>query len=230
MVEAGEKNIEIAQKLLENEVKGARGSSRSEIYIEILEVAIIALAAVSTAWCGYQAAVWNDHQTELYGESNRLNLKAVELTFSDNQDTIYNTATITAWLNAKAQGQEKIAKFYENHLLPEFKIAFDAWIKTDPINNSQSPRGPKYMSEYRSSKMEEANSLSQEASDKLNEGTKALSTASNYVRNTVLLSIVLVLIAISQQFRVRSVRTGLILLSLALLAYSMMNLFMLPRI
>jgi len=44
MAEAGEKNIEIAQKLLENEVKGARGSSRSETYIEILEVVIISLA------------------------------------------------------------------------------------------------------------------------------------------------------------------------------------------
>ena len=86
------------------------------------------------------------------------------------------------------------------------------------------------MSEYRSSKMEEANSLSQEASVKFNEGTQALSTASSYVRYTVFLATVLALVAISQLFKIRSIRNGLVLLSLGLLAYSMMNLYMLPRI
>jgi hypothetical protein len=230
MAEAGGKNIELAQKLLENGEKEAHCSSRSKLYFEILEAVILAVVAIFTAWSGYQAVQWGDQQTELYGESIQLNLKAGELRFSDGLDTIYNTATVAAWMDAEVQGHEKVANFFQSRLLPEYKIAFDAWIKTDPINNSQSPPGPRYMSEYRSSKMEEANSLSQEASVKFNEGTQALSTASSYVRYTVFLATVLALVAISQLFKIRSIRNGLVLLSMGLLAYSMMNLYMLPRI
>lgn len=230
MAEAGGKNIELAQKLLENGEKEAHRSSRSKLYFEILEAVILAAVAILSAWSGYQAVQWGDHQTELYGESVQLNLKAGDLRFSDGLDTIYNTATVSAWLDAKVQGHEEVANFFHSRLLPEYKIAFDAWIKTDPINNSQSPPGPRFMSEYRSSKLEEANSLSQEASAKFSEGTQALSTASSYVRYTVFLATVLALVAISQLFKIRSIRNGLILLSLGLLAYSIMNLSMLPRI
>lgn len=123
-----------------------------------------------------------------------------------------------------------MAKLYERRFLPEYKIAFDAWIKTDPFNNSQAPAGPRYMSEYRSSKMEEANSLFDDASAKFNEGTQARSTADVYVRNTVLLAIVLVLLAINKQFEFRSIRFGLNLVSLGLLVNGLINLFTLPRI
>ena len=79
------------------------------------------------------------------------------------------------------QGQEDIVEFYERRFLPEFKIAFDAWIKLDPINNSSAPPGPRYMPQYHSSKMEEANSLIEEAAVKVEEGTKAIATAHDYI-------------------------------------------------
>jgi hypothetical protein len=40
------------------------------------------------------------------------------------------------------QGQEDIVEFYKRRFLPEFKLAFDAWIKLDPINNNSAPPGP----------------------------------------------------------------------------------------
>ncbi|MDD1757316.1 MAG: hypothetical protein LUQ22_01105, partial [Methanotrichaceae archaeon] len=128
------------------------------------------------------------------------------------------------------QGDEQVVEFYERRFLPEFKIAFDAWIKLDPINNSQAPPGPRYMPEYRSSKMDEANNLTEEALVKHNEGTKARSTADDYVRTTVFLATVLVLMAISQRFEIKSIRTGLIILSFGLLLFGILSLFMLPRI
>jgi hypothetical protein len=229
MPEAGETNIEIAHKLCKTNGNKSPHSSRSEFIIEILEAIILALVAVATAWSGYQAAQWDGHEAELYAESNILNVEASSLITTNGQELIYNTNTLSNWLNAKVQGDNELAQFYENRFLEEYKIAFDAWIKTDPLNNSQAPLGPIFMPEYRSSKMEEAANLSREASTKFYDGTKARATADDYVRNTVFLATVLVLMAISQRFEIKSIRTGLIILSFGLLSFGILTLIMLPR-
>ncbi|MGZ4942232.1 MAG: hypothetical protein ACXVI0_10990 [Halobacteriota archaeon] len=145
MPEAGETNIEIAHTLHERNEKKAPRSSRLEFRIEILEAIILALVAVSTAYSGYQAAQWDRHQAELYAEASSMNVKGNELAVSDGQDVLFNTNTLNAWLNAETQGNQSLAKFYEGRFLPEYKVAFDAWIKLDPFNNSQAPPGPRYM-------------------------------------------------------------------------------------
>ena len=61
-------NVEVAHKLSEHE-KTARAKRRWEEVIEILEVVLLALAAIATAWGGYQAARGDGHQSVLYGEA-----------------------------------------------------------------------------------------------------------------------------------------------------------------
>ena len=221
--------MKIAHELGEKNGNNAQQSSRSEFTIEILEAVILALVALATAWSGFQAAQWDGHQAELYGEANLLSVKAVSLNTSDGQDHLYNTNVLSAWLNANMQGNKKIAQFYERRFLAEYKIAFDAWIKTDPFNNSEAPPGPSYMPGYRSSKMEEASNLSNEALSNFNQGTKARATADDYVLNTVFLATVLVLAAMSQRFHIRSIRMGLIILSFLLLLFDIMNISRLQR-
>ena len=221
--------MKIAHEPCEKNGNNAQQSSRLEFTIEILEAVILALVALATAWSGFQAAQWDGHQAELYGEANLLSVKAVSLNTSDGQDHLYNTNVLSAWLNANMQGNKKIAQFYERRFLAEYKIAFDAWIKTDPFNNSEAPPGPSYMPGYRSSKMEEASNLSNEALSNFNQGTKARATADDYVLNTVFLATVLVLAVISQRFQIKSIRTGLIILSFLLLLFAIMNLSMLRR-
>jgi hypothetical protein len=229
MAEAGETNIEIAQMLCENKEKKTSRSSRFVLFVEILEAIILALVAVATAYGGYQAALWDGQQAELYAESSSLDVKANRFVIENDQVTAYNANTLNAWLDAKLQGHDRIAEFYERRFLPEFKIAFNAWIKLDPINNSLAPPGPFYMPEYHSSIMDEANNLTKEALTKFNEGTQARSTADNYIRTTVYLATVLVLMAISQRFEIKSVRAGLIILSFGMLSFGISNLIMLPR-
>ena len=221
--------MKITHELGEKNGNNVQQSSRLEFTIEILEAVILALVALATAWSGFQAAQWDGHQAELYGEANLLSIKAVSLNTSDGQDHLYNTNVLNAWLNANMQGQKEIAQFYERRFLKEYKIAFDAWIKTDPINNSNSPPGPTYVPGYRSSKMLEASNLSREALSKFNQGTKARATADDYVLNTVFLATVLVLAAMSQRFHIRSIRIGLIILSFLLLLFDIMNISMLQR-
>ncbi|MGZ4908647.1 MAG: hypothetical protein ACXV5F_08360 [Halobacteriota archaeon] len=229
MPEAGGSNIEIAHKLSEGNQKKPR-SSRFKLEIEILEVIILALVAISTAYSGYQAAQWDGHQALLYAQASSLNVKGNELITSDGQDLLFNTNTLNAWLNAEMQGNQTAAKFYENRFLPEYKIAFDAWVKLDPLNNSSAPPGPRYMPEYHSAKLEEGNNLTAAAGSKIIEGTNDRSIADSYVRSTVFLATVLVLIVLSQRFEIQSVRRALVVLSLVLLVFGIGSLLVLPAI
>jgi hypothetical protein len=229
MPETGEITIEIARKLSKDKGKKPPHSSRLEFYVEILEGIILVLVAIATAYSGYQAAMWGGQQSVLFAQASSLDVNANRLIIENDSAGIYNTNTLNAWLNAKLEGREEIAEFYGRRFLPDYKVAFDAWIKLDPINNSQAPLGPMYMPEYHDSIGEEANNLSEQAIATFNEGKEAQTNAESYVRTTVYLATVLVLIAISQRFEIKSVRTGLIILSFGLLSFGILTLFMLPR-
>ena len=109
-------------------------------------------------------------------------------------------------------------------------MAFDAWQKTDPLNNPNAPPGPMLMKEYHNAALEESGELGTEASEFFEQGTKARETSDGYVRVTVLLATVLLLTAISQRFHTESVRIGLAVVAALLVCIPLARLIMLPRI
>jgi len=104
--------------------------------------------------------------------------------------------------------------------LPEFRPAFEAWKKTDPLNNPNAPPRPQFMPEYRSSKADEASKLNEQATEAFEQGTRARQHSDEYVRVTVTLATVLLLIAISQHFKTSSVRIGLAVVAMLLPVFS----------
>ena len=56
---AGGSNIELAHHLSEHKEES---HSRAHEILEIVEAIVLAMVAVSTAWSGYQAALWTGHQ------------------------------------------------------------------------------------------------------------------------------------------------------------------------
>jgi hypothetical protein len=86
------------------------------------------------------------------------------------------------------------------------------------------------MPEYHSAKLDEGNNLTATAASKIIEGTNDRSIADSYVRSTVFLATVLVLIALSQRFENKSARRALIIVSLVLLVFGIASLLILPAI
>src|ERR1700678_2276181 len=190
MPEAGGANIEIAKHLSEH------GESSEHVILEIFEALVLAIVAIATAWSGYQAALWTGHQSELYGQASKLRVQAEGATTAANQERLYNASTVVEWLKAEALDQKKLSDLFERRFLPEFRPAFDAWRKTDPLNNPNAPAGPQLMAEYRSSKTEEAAKLNDQATAVFEQGTRAREYADLYVRGTVTLATVLLLIVV----------------------------------
>jgi hypothetical protein len=142
---------------------------------------------------------------------------------------LYNASIVVEWLKAEAHSDKKLADLFERRFLPEFRPAFEAWKKTDPVNNPNAPPGPQLMPEYRSSKTEEAVKLNDQATEVFEQGTRDRQLSDKYVRATVTLATVLLLMAISQRFKTRGVRLGLLVIAALLLCLPVYHILMLPR-
>jgi hypothetical protein len=227
-------NVEIAHKLAESGTESESDPtpkrSPHDWLIEIAEAVVLSLIAVTTALCGYHAAKWDGRQSFLYGTSARLRVEASEAAIEGGQRRLLDVVTFNTWIRLREVKDDKVAATYVRRFSPEYRIAFDAWLKTEPFNNPNAPPGPIYMPEYRNALLSRAEQLNQEATDTFTKGTEARENSEQYVRGTVLLATVLFLVALAQRFKVRRVRMGLLLVAVALLVYAFANVATYPRL
>src|SRR3954466_1595195 len=195
----------VIRKLNQVRASGDPSQARFEL-IEIIEAFILALVAVATAWSGYQAAEWAGRRAENYAEASQLRVTAEGLATMAGQERIYDSDTFNSWLAAKLDGKEKAAEFFERRFRDEYRPAFTAWLGTDPFSNAQAPPGPIFMPDYHNAKHEQFVGLSKQAAEIADQGTKSGETGDQYVRITVLLATVLLITAIGQRFRFKTVR------------------------
>src|ERR1044072_2204188 len=219
----------VIRKLTQVLQTGDTSQSRLEI-IEIIEALILALVAVATAWSGYQAAAWAGKRAEEYAKARRLRVTAEGLATLAGQERIYDSDTFNSWLAAKLDGKSQMAEFFERRFRDEYRPAYAAWMSTDPFNNAQAPPGPIFMSDYHNAKHEQFLGLNKQAGEMADQGTKSGETGDQYVRITVLLATVLLITAIGQRFRFKTVRVVFMILAWVLLCVPFWHLLLLPRI
>jgi hypothetical protein len=104
-------NIEVAHKLSEQD-RAARAKRRWEEITEILEVLILAVTAIATAWSGYQAARGDGRQSVLYGESSRDRFEADAAATLGEQRLAADASMFNAWLQARAAGDRELQAMF----------------------------------------------------------------------------------------------------------------------
>jgi hypothetical protein len=206
----GPGNIELAHTLHERAERGGGDRGRFEEIVEIVEAFLLAFVAIATAWSGYQAARWDGREAFLYGEATKIRITADQTATLGGQQRLYDISTFNSWAQAAWSGDHDLADLFERRFRPEYLVAFRAWMKLDPLHNRSAPPGPIFMPEYHNSLAEQAARLHTEASATFDRGTRARETGDDYVRTTVLLATVLFVIALSQRFKIRSLRIGLV--------------------
>jgi uncharacterized membrane protein len=197
--------------------------------IEIGEAVLLAIVAIATAWSGYETGKWDGHQAHLYSLAGKYRLQANRAETLSGQQRLYDTSTFGFWLQAKAQGNEADANLFERRFRPEYRPAFNAWLKTDPLHNPKAPPGPIVMPQYKNAMAERAAARDRLATAAQDAGTQAREKGDKYLRNTVLLATVLFLTALAQKFTVRGVRIGLLVVCGVLLAVALVFLATYPR-
>ena len=227
-------NAEIAGALAETELTAEAVAQetrrRADTVIELVEAVLLAIVAIATAWSGFQAAKWEGHSSERYAEASTIRIEADQLLTLGGQQKLLDVSTFNTWIQAQAEGDEDLAALYVRRFSPEFKVAFDAWLQTDPLTNADAPPGPSFMPEYVNPDLQRGEELNAEASGIFDEGTEAQNRSHNYVFTTVVLATVLFLLALSQRFRMSNARIGVIVVAACLMLYGLITILTFPRL
>jgi len=200
----------------ESDAHGKSEDRHSRI-VQIGEAALLALVTITAAWAGYSAAKWGTASRIDIAESSTLRNLATREDLTAISLRNFDSSTFNAWYIAFTLNSPQKEAIAEHRFRPEFRVAFNAWMATDPLHNPHAPAGPTYMPQYKLAAQAQANKLDNEASTKFQAGNDAGAVGDEYVRITVFLAAVLFLVGIGSSFKLHGVRYALIALGSVLL-------------
>ncbi len=198
-------------------------------WVTISEAVLLSVVAILAAYSGYSAAKWNTDSSVSLASAAASRSKANRADLESLAQRNFDSSTFSAWFTAYVAGDKRGMQLAERRFSPAFRVAFDAWLATNPTTNPHSPPGPTYMRQYRQPDLIRARAYGARADVLFAAGAKAGATSDKYVRITVYLATVLFLIGISGHFPVLAARYGLVALGGVLVVFSVAQLLQLPR-
>ncbi len=205
-----------------------QSSARREQVLELVAMTILALATVMTAWSGYQAARWDGVQASSYSQAAAQRVDATRAGTAAGQLALYDSLVFSQWATAHATGNTQLEAFEERRFRPEFKVAFDAWLATNPFVDVAAPSSPLVMPVYTVGLQKQANDLEAQASALFDQGLAANTTADRYVLITVFLAAALFLAGMESRIGRRPTRITMLVLAGGMLTYSLLMLATYP--
>jgi hypothetical protein len=197
-------------------------------WISIIEAVLLSCVALLAAYSGYAAAKWSTESSLSLAKASTLRTKANRADLEGLITRTLDSASFNAWFTAFVAGNVKAERLAERRLRPGYRVAFDAWLATDPAHNPHAPPGPSYMPQYVIPQQAIANADDRNANNAFTRGQDTAGTADKYVRDTVFLATILFLVGISGHFRMRQARYALVGIGAILLAFSLVQLGGLP--
>jgi hypothetical protein len=211
-IEAGKKLHEHGERHEQGEEGDGRGEAadRHSRIVQVCEAVLLAVVTLTAAWAGYSAAKWGTASRIDIAQSSTLRNIATRDDLTAISLRNFDASTFNAWFIAFTLNSPQKEAIAERRFRPQFRVAFNAWMATDPLHNPHAPPGPTYMPQYKLPAQTQANALDSEATAKFNAGNQAGLTGDNFVQITVFLAAVLFLVGIGSSFKMHSVRYALI--------------------
>jgi len=188
--------------------------------VQICEALLLALVTITAAWAGYSAATWGTESRVDLAKSSTLRNLATRDDLEALSLRNFDSSTFNAWFIAYTLNSPRKEAIAEHRFRPAFRVAFNAWLATDPAHNRHAPPGPTYMPQYKLTVQARSNALDSAADVKFLAGNQAGRVGDNYVRITVFLAAVLFLVGIGSSFKLTGVRYALISFGTVLLILS----------
>ncbi len=179
--------------------------------VEWATTALLAVAAVATAWSSYQANRWNGEQAKAASTTNAIRIDAARAQGEAEAESEVDVALFVAWVNANGVEDEDLAGFYEERFRVEFQPAFEAWLSTDPLANPDAPASPFAMPEYQLESRQQADDLDQQAEASAAIVRRNIQRAANYVLAVVLFAVALFFAGISTKLESERPRLALVI-------------------
>jgi len=190
-------------------------AERSEWIVEVAAAVLLALAAVATAWSGYQASQWHGDQALATTRATAKRIESARASGEAGRQVQIDVATFTQWVDAYAQGDDELAAFYRQRFRAEFRPAFERWLASRPLRNPEAAKTPFTLPEYRLQAFEDADRLEAEAGAASEEVRTDVERAEEYVLAVVLFATALALAGIAARLRIFPVRAALLVVAWA---------------
>lgn len=172
-----------------------------EQIVDVATVLLLSLAAVATAWCGYESARWSSERALNYSLANSARIDASTASSLSNTARTIDVNLFVIYENALYTGRDNFAGLLKSKFRPEFKAAFDAWLATHPETNPRAPRSPFVMPQYRLQSDADAKRAAKRADDLTNAAIAKDDISDRYILATVAFAIVSFLGGISGKAR-----------------------------
>lgn len=203
--------------------------------IELIATIIMALAAIATAWCAFQTTKWSGIMSIEFSSANAARVESTRADGLANTQRSVDVDVFTSWLEAVATEireetippvgeagytprEGTLSAFYFDRMRDEFKTALDAWLTTDPLNNTDAPPSPFSMPEYRQAAAEEAEDLIDQAEEHRQAALDANQNGDNYVLTTVGFALVIFFAGVSSKLNAH--RNRWIALTMAMVLFT----------
>jgi hypothetical protein len=154
--------------------------------VQILSTILLAVAAVTTAWCSYQASRWTAEYRAASGRTNAVRLEAARAQGLVEAEKQVDVATFAQWVDAYALRRTELADFYFRRFRKEFRPAVVAWLATKPLTNAKAPLTPFAMPQYKLAAAEQVRQFDAEAELSSAKGQRDNQRSTNYVLAVVL--------------------------------------------
>ena len=154
--------------------------------VQVFSTVLLAVAAVATAWCSYQASRWTAEYRAASGRTNAIRLEAARAQGLVEAEKQVDVATFTQWVDAYSLRRTELADFYFRRFRTEFRPAVLAWLKTRPLTNLDAPLTPFAMPQYKLAAAEKVRQFDAEAELSSAKGQRDNQRSTNYVLAVVL--------------------------------------------
>ncbi|HJS71111.1 MAG TPA: hypothetical protein VJ858_00150 [Acidimicrobiia bacterium] len=213
--------------------------------IELIATIVMALAAILTAWCAFQATKWGGIMSIEFSAANGARVESTRADSLANTQRSVDVDVFTAWLDAVAGEirdgtippvresgytpvEGTLSAFYYERMRGEFRPALDAWLATDPLNDEEAPPHPFVMEEYQQAAAEEAERLIVESEEHRQAALDANQNGDNYVLTTVGFALVIFFAGVSSKLKEQRNRWIALGMALGLFALGIVALLLLP--
>src|SRR5262245_42628292 len=204
--------------------------TRRERILELVVTVLLAWAALASAWSAYQASRFSSAQGDANNAAAALRIASAKAESRASHLELVDTIAFQQWISAVAAKNPKLATFAEKRFREEFRPAFKAWLALDPLNDTDAPRTPFTMKEYKVAAQEHANALAADAERRTAEGSSQSSTGDRYVLAVVLFAAGLFLLGIQTRIGEFRLRLALVAVAGLLVVGTTVWLLTLPRL
>jgi hypothetical protein len=191
----------------------ARGSRRvSGRVIEVVTVALLALATVGSAWSAFQVATWNGIETDEARVSAASRIEASREYALATQLVAYDASSVTEYAQAVAADDVPLQQFLRSTIVrPAFVPILDSW--EAELRAGRTPTNLLQDQDYLDGLFADSQASDEQALAAADRSERAGDNGDDYIRLTLFFASALFFAGITGSFRTRVPK--LLLLSLA---------------